>query len=53
MYLIEACQSSGGLKDCGAGLPRLDRDSYRVHSSLGSDKGLRASDENDNGSCPC
>lgn len=42
-----------GLKDCGAGLPRLDRDSYWVHSSLGSDKGLRASDESDNGSRPC
>lgn len=23
-----------------------------MHSSLGSDKGLRASDENDSGSCP-
>lgn len=23
-----------------------------MHSSLGSDKGLRASDESDNGSCP-
>lgn len=43
----------GGLKDWGAGLPRLDRDSYWVHSSLGSDKGLRASDESDNGSRPC
>lgn len=41
-----------GLRDCGTGLPRLDRDSYWVHSSLGSDKGLRASDESDNGSCP-
>lgn len=41
-----------GLKDCVTGLPRLDRDSYWVHSSLGSDKGLRASDESDNGSCP-
>lgn len=40
------------LRDCGTGLPRLDRDSYWVHSSLGSDKGLRASDESDNGSCP-
>lgn len=42
-----------GLKDCGAGLPRLDRDSYWVHLSLGSDKGLRASDESDNSSRPC
>lgn len=42
----------GGLRDCGTGLLRLDRDSYWVHSSLGSDKGLRASDESDNGSCP-
>lgn len=41
-----------GLRDCGTGLLRLDRDSYWVHSSLGSDKGLRASDESDNGSCP-
>lgn len=41
-----------GLRDCVTGLPRLDRDSYWVHSSLGSDKGLRASDESDNGSCP-
>lgn len=36
-----------GLRDCWAGLLHLDRDSYWVHLSLGSDKGLRANHESD------
>lgn len=41
-----------GLKDCRAGLLHLDRDSYWVHLSLGSDKGLRANHESDKCSYP-